>query len=46
MSVAEKIKQEIIQPQKNNNGLLVGNPVYKPFRYPWVSKWFINRITY
>jgi ribonucleoside-diphosphate reductase beta chain len=35
MSVAEKIKQEIIQPQKNNNGLLVGNPVYKPFRYPW-----------
>jgi hypothetical protein len=21
MSVAEKIKQEIIQPQKNNNGL-------------------------
>jgi len=30
MSVAEKIKQEIIQPQKNNNGLLVGNPVYKP----------------
>ena len=25
MSVAEKIKQEIIQPQKNNNGLLVGN---------------------
>ena len=35
MSVAEKVKQEIIQPKKNNNGLLVGNPVYKPFRYPW-----------
>ena len=35
MSVAEKIKEEIIQPKKNNNGLLVGNPVYKPFRYPW-----------
>ena len=33
MSVVEKIKQEIIQPKKN--GLLVGNPVYKPFRYPW-----------
>ena len=35
MSVAEKVKSEIIQPQKNNNGLLVANPVYKPFRYPW-----------
>ena len=33
MSVVEKIKQEIIQSKKN--GLLVGNPVYKPFRYPW-----------
>ena len=35
MSVAEKVKSEIIQPKKNNNGLLVANPVYKPFRYPW-----------
>ena len=35
MSVAEKVKQEIVQPKKNNNGLLVANPVYKPFRYPW-----------
>ena len=34
MSVAEKVQKEIIQPKKNN-GLLVGNPVYKPFRYPW-----------
>jgi ribonucleoside-diphosphate reductase beta chain len=34
MSVAEKIKAEIIQ-SKNNGGLLVANPVYKPFRYPW-----------
>ena len=33
MSVAEKIKSEIIQPKKM--GLLVENPVYKPFRYPW-----------
>ena len=33
MSVAEKIKAEIVQP-KNNGGLLVANPVYKPFRYP------------
>ena len=33
MPVVEKIKQEIIQQKKN--GLLVGNPVYKPFRYPW-----------
>jgi ribonucleoside-diphosphate reductase beta chain len=33
MSVVKKKNQEIIQPKKN--GLLVGNPVYKPFRYPW-----------
>ena len=36
MSVADKIKtenKEIIQPKKM--GLLVENPVYKPFRYPW-----------
>ncbi len=36
MSVAEKVKiekKEIIQPKKM--GLLVENPVYKPFRYPW-----------
>ena len=36
MSVAEKIKtpnKDIIQPKKM--GLLVENPVYKPFRYPW-----------
>jgi ribonucleoside-diphosphate reductase beta chain len=33
MSVVEKMKKEIIEPKKN--GLLVGNPVYKPFRYPW-----------
>ena len=36
MSVAEKIK--IIQPRNYSTkkmGLLVENPVYKPFRYPW-----------
>ena len=33
MSVAEKTKPSIIQP--NKMGLLVENPVYKPFRYPW-----------
>jgi ribonucleoside-diphosphate reductase beta chain len=36
MSVTNKIKtenKEIIQPKKM--GLLVENPVYKPFRYPW-----------
>ena len=33
MSVAKKIKPGIIQPSKM--GLLVENPVYKPFRYPW-----------
>ena len=32
MSVA-KISKETIIPSKK--GLLVGNPVYKPFRYPW-----------
>ena len=29
MSVAENVKQEAEQPRKNNNGLLVANPVYK-----------------
>ena len=33
MSVVEKTKPTIIQP--NKMGLLVENPVYKPFRYPW-----------
>ena len=33
MSVVEKANKEIIQPKKM--GLLVENPVYKPFRYPW-----------
>ena len=26
-------KQKIVEPKKM--GLLVENPVYKPFRYPW-----------
>ncbi len=33
MSVAKKVDSKIIQPKKM--GLLVENPVYKPFRYPW-----------
>ena len=33
MSVIKKVNKEIIQPKKM--GLLVENPVYKPFRYPW-----------
>ena len=33
MSVVEKTKPTIIQ--SNKMGLLVENPVYKPFRYPW-----------
>ena len=33
MSVAEKSEKKIIEPKKM--GLLVENPVYKPFRYPW-----------
>ena len=28
-----KIEKETVQEKKS--GLLVGNPVYKPFRYPW-----------
>jgi len=32
MSVA-KLSKETITP--NKKGLLAGNPVYKPFRYPW-----------
>ena len=49
MSV-KKMKSEIIQPEKKEitqpqkMGLLVENPVYKPFRYPWISKWFVNRV--
>tara|TARA_X000001036_G_scaffold4060_1_gene3611 strand:- start:6438 stop:7445 length:1008 start_codon:yes stop_codon:yes gene_type:complete len=33
MSVAKKINSETTEPKKK--GLLVENPVYKPFRYPW-----------
>ena len=33
MSVKD-LKKEIVQEPKKM-GLLVGNPVYKPFRYPW-----------
>ena len=33
MSVIKQVKKEIVQPKKM--GLLVENPVYKPFRYPW-----------
>ena len=41
MSVVEKVNSEIIQSEKKEiiqpkkMGLLVENPVYKPFRYPW-----------
>ena len=41
MSVAEKTKSEIDSTRKKEiinpreMGLLVENPVYKPFRYPW-----------
>ena len=47
MSVAEKIKvekKEIIQPKKM--GLLVENPVYKPFRYPWCyDAWLTQQLS-
>ena len=33
MPIAKKTNKEIIRPKKK--GLLVGDPVYKPFRYPW-----------
>ena len=29
------VKLEKNKNLKKSNGLLVGNPVYKPFRYPW-----------
>jgi len=32
MSVVKLEKKENI---KEKSGLLIGNPVYKPFRYPW-----------
>ena len=34
MSV-EKLKNEENKNTEQQMGLLVGNPVYKPFRYPW-----------
>ena len=33
MSVVKKIEKQEVKPKKM--GLLVENPVYKPFRYPW-----------
>ena len=33
MPVVIKTNKEIVKPKKK--GLLVGDPVYKPFRYPW-----------
>ena len=41
MSVIEKIKTELKKEKQTNiitskqKGLLIENPVYKPFRYPW-----------
>ena len=35
MSVKELKKVEIIKDKPREMGLLVENPVYKPFRYPW-----------
>ena len=35
MSVKNLKKVEIIKNKPKEMGLLVGNPVYKPFRYPW-----------
>jgi len=32
MSVVKLSKEAIVPPKK---GLLIGNPIYKPFRYPW-----------
>ena len=34
MSV-ENLKKSEANDTSNKMGLLVGNPVYKPFRYPW-----------
>jgi len=41
LSVVEKIKSDIAQPEKKKNiqtqkmGLLVENSFYKQFKYPW-----------
>ena len=29
------VKLEKSQDSEKKSGLLIGNPVYKPFRYPW-----------
>ena len=29
------VKLEKSKDNKKKSGLLIGNPVYKPFRYPW-----------
>ena len=31
----DMIREKIIDTRKQQKGLLAGNPVYKPFRYPW-----------
>ena len=35
MSVENLKKVEIIKNKPKKMGLLIENPVYKPFRYPW-----------
>ena len=35
MSVKNLKKVEIIKNKPKEMGLLIENPVYKPFRYPW-----------
>ena len=35
MSVEKLKKVQLIKSKPKDMGLLIDNPVYKPFRYPW-----------
>ena len=35
MFIMSVVKLKKNKDSKKKSGLLVGNPVYKPFRYPW-----------
>ena len=44
MFIMPVVKLEKNKDTQKKSGLLVGNPVYKPFRYPWCyDAWIHNR---
>ena len=44
MSVV-KLEKEKDNKTVNKSGLLIGNPVYKPFRYPWCyDAWLTHNV--